>query len=238
MLAVSRGGYFCERLSTMSDTPLPSTGEPEIPPWALSYADAALRCGHKSAAVEESLVKKGLPASQAPMAVHQCLEKHLHDKVVLERRRKRDRRINQIASLLIVLLFASLAAMSRSSIRVYQPFGQFLMGLGGCLLPLACIWFPYIMAEAELKSRRARILPGISAPPFILVLGGWLQLLAPFIILTAGFVGERYGGIFRWLSWTLAFVAILTMVVVAFRKSWYSPDAWETFRKQGGQGIP
>jgi hypothetical protein len=52
----------------------------EVPPaWALTYADAALRCGLKAPEIEASLVSKGLPPSIAQSVVPYCFEKHFYE---------------------------------------------------------------------------------------------------------------------------------------------------------------
>src|ERR1700739_4104716 len=83
------------------------------PDWALSYADAALRCGLKTPEIQASLIGKGLPPSIAESVVPYYFEKRLQEAKRLEIRADRRRLISRTGSVVIAALYLLLACFVR-----------------------------------------------------------------------------------------------------------------------------
>jgi hypothetical protein len=209
----------------MVDRPL-APDATKLPAWAMSYADASLRCGCNAQDVESKLVDKGLSSSMAAAVVDKCFENHLHGAAVQERLALRSRRFNRSASLGVVLFFAMTSAISPAPLGNRGRVELFYYCLIRLLLPLACIWFPELVAANERKRH------GVSVPPQMLAVAGWLRLLSPFVILFAATVGSRMGLVGQWVCWSVAAGIVLAIVVTGVRKSAYSVDSWKEFREQ------
>jgi hypothetical protein len=138
------------------------------PDWALSYAQAALRNGHKSPQIEHELIAKGLSPEEAAASVDQCFE----DRFAAERRTQqlmvRLRWLSRGASLLVVLMFSALGFWKEGA-KGAMGMIQFFM------FPLAAIWFGDVLGRFDISSfwfKYIRPTPGT-----FMAVTGWLVLL-------------------------------------------------------------
>src|SRR5262249_41287238 len=117
-----------------SEEPREPSGPDGVPAWALTYADAAIRCGQNAPQVETALVAKGLSPSQAANAVDRCFESRIVVEQRSQRRSARLRWVSRGASLLVASICVS-AAFHKAGAESAAHIAIFL------LLPMACIWF-------------------------------------------------------------------------------------------------
>jgi hypothetical protein len=152
-------------LGDNSATPaLDSSG---LPSWALTYADAALRCGQDIPQIQQHLVKKGLPESMAEAVVPRCLELRIQE---VERCRKRAVKwkwINRVAfAVVFVGYVAALWSVNTTGLRPIRtasyliPFGF----LGLCEV----LGKNHMCFDSDASLRRS----------ILLVIAGWIGLLA------------------------------------------------------------
>lgn len=146
----------------------PSTPDTELPDWALSYAEAALRCGLKVGQIEATLIGKGLSPAVAASVVDRCVSNRCQGSQ--PPRRHMLTTVSRIASLIV-------------AVGLLTPFGLagdlggLVWSACGMLLPLACIWFSEAFGNYVGPSYSSgmgninRPTPGI----FIAV-GGWILL--------------------------------------------------------------
>jgi hypothetical protein len=141
--------------------------------WALTYAEAALRCGKQAEEVEASLVSKGLQPAQAAAAVERCFALRF---AAAERRRRLSvwcRWLNCVGALCVVI-----AGILAVSFREGWEAG--LGSVCALLTPLPFIWFSEPFGR-YLGWQFDRPTPG-----FFVALCGWLLLLIILAVVVAG----------------------------------------------------
>jgi hypothetical protein len=151
------------------------------PAWALSYAEAALRCGMKAPDIEANLILKGLPRAIAESVVPYYFERRIHQVNRSQMWADRRRLCSRSASLVIATGYLVLAS-----------FGRGLEGILCTILflltPLGCIWFPEIFGTFF---RRIWLVgPYITdpTPAGWIVFAGWFILLSPVLYVIVSFI--------------------------------------------------
>jgi hypothetical protein len=149
----------------------------DLPDWALTYVEAALKCGLKAAQIEEHLVDKGLSAHNARAAV----DRYFEAKGALEN-------TDQFLSGRAYWISATLSFF----VAGFYMIGAYLSGgmetlarLIACIAaPLAFVWFPYSFG-AYVGWRRLQFI-NRPTPALFIVLAGWFFLIGvPLVILLA-----------------------------------------------------
>lgn len=141
--------------SVSFDSPTP----PSPPAWAIEHAAVSLRVGQSVPEVEQRLIDRGLTPADAAAAVSRALEQRTRDDfeslATGERRQRVHRALAAVVGCVCLLL-------------AYQFNGGYSAGrtLLSILMPLACIWFPDAMGDAD------------SVRAILLRWCGWLALLA------------------------------------------------------------
>ena len=158
-----------ESMPPANEEPRESFGPDGVPAWALTYADAAFRCGQNASQVETALVGKGLSPSQAANAVDRCFE----SRIVVEQRSQRRssglRWVSKGASLLVAALCVT-AAFHKAGAEGAARIAVYL------LLPMACIWFSSALGSYVGPFSWFRNI-NRPTPAFFVAIGGWLLLL-------------------------------------------------------------
>ena len=160
---------------TMSSTPLASeqprepSGPDVVPEWALTYAEAAIRCGQDAPQIEAALVGKGLSPAQAASAVDRSFGSRIGEQQRSERRSTRLRWVSRGASIFVAALCAGAAFYkARTGVAV-----RIAVGL---LLPMTCIWFPVSLGSYVGPVSWFRRIDR-PTPALFVALTGWLLLL-------------------------------------------------------------
>ena len=159
----------------MASTP-PASEQPRepsvpdvVPEWALTYAEAAIRCGQDAPQIETALVGKGLSPEQAAAAVDRSFESRIGVEQRSQRRSTRLRWVNRGASLLVAALCVS-AAFHKAGTEVAMRIAV------GLLLPMACIWFSAALGSYVGPVSWFRQIDR-PTPAFFVAIFGWLFLL-------------------------------------------------------------
>ncbi|HEX3149310.1 MAG TPA: hypothetical protein VHR66_14650 [Gemmataceae bacterium] len=163
--------------SASDGSPIPS-GSDEVPDWALTYSQAALRCGQKIDAIEKALVAKGLSTSQAENAVNRGIDSRFAMERRAHERYARLRWLNRGASIVVAFMIVAIT-FTKTDTAIAVRMGVFQ------LFPLTCIWF------AEAFGRYVGPSYGYGfgyinrpTPAVFVMIGGWLVLAGvPLLIL-------------------------------------------------------
>jgi hypothetical protein len=141
----------------------------EVPPWALTYAQAARGCGQKVAEIEMALVSNGLTPRLAAVAIDRCFDSRFAAEPS-PRRALWVKWLNRGASLAVAAFVVALASSKGGAEGAIRSAISLL-------LPLACIWFSETFGSYVGPSYSAgmgyvnRPTPGV-----FVAIGGWLLL--------------------------------------------------------------
>jgi hypothetical protein len=156
---------------------LPDSAEP--PSWALTYADAALRCGQTTPQIEATLVKKGLSTSIAESVVFKCLEFRIERAERARKARVTWKWVNAVAFLIVFL--AVLAAYYVATYSLDLPARgavRYAVRRPVALIPFAYYLICVLWGKCDSWN-------GSLARPVLLAMAGWFVLLALLLAIMA-----------------------------------------------------
>ena len=160
-----------------SEEPREPSGTDVVPAWALTYADAAIRCGQNAPQIETALVGKGLSPWQAAAAVDRCFVSRIGEEQRSQERSGRLRLVSRGASLLVAALCVG-AAFHRAGAKGAAYTAVYLF------LPMACIWFSAALGSYVGPYSWFRTINRPTPASFVAI-GGWLLLMGVLIMVLA-----------------------------------------------------
>jgi hypothetical protein len=166
--------------ANIDNDPIEDADPPEVPRWAIRYADAAIRSGLGTPEIEANLVRKGLSIPTAEITVSRCLELRIRGVEGRTRQGLSWIRMNRLASGLVATGY--LVALWSAG----APASLVWLSVGLLVVPVTVIWLcaPLARYNRWSWSWSSRTVYQRVHPVFMAIVG-WALLLGPALVIIA-----------------------------------------------------
>jgi hypothetical protein len=158
-----------------NDKRIPLSDGHELPDWALTYVDAAIRIGQKAIDIQTTLIAKGLPVSLVAMVIDKSYELRLAAEQQARRRVTRYKTVSRVVSLIVAIAIMLAATFDGD----FKGLNEVILRAATLMFPLAFIWFSDLLGNYVSPYGFG---PRRPTPGFFVGLAGWLMLVGPPVV--------------------------------------------------------